>query len=110
MGNKGGFFRYADGVDKFLLLFGTLGCIGDGIQTPLTMLVLGSLIDDYARGGSQHTVSIHTINKVTITLVMQIFSFLFCCYILESCDFIVLSVCTQTSCCCHWSCCICFYR
>ncbi|KAI5406157.1 putative multidrug resistance protein [Lathyrus oleraceus] len=69
MGNKGGFFRYADGVDKFLLLFGTLGCIGDGIQTPLTMLVLGSLIDDYARGGSQHTVSIHTINKYALKLV-----------------------------------------
>lgn len=63
MGSKGGFLRYADGVDKFLLLFGTLGCIGDGIQTPMTMLVLGSLIDDYA-SGSQHTISIHTINKV----------------------------------------------
>lgn len=106
MGNKGGFFRYADGVDKFLLFFGTLGCIGDGIQTPLTMLVLGSLIDDYARGGSQHTVSIHTINKVTITLVMQIFhSFSVVIYLK-----VVISVCSQTSCCCHWSCCICFYR
>lgn len=63
MGKKGGFFRYADGVDKLLLMFGTLGCIGDGLQTPITMLVLGSLINDYAQG-SQHTVSIHTINKV----------------------------------------------
>lgn len=76
MGNKGGFFRYADGADKLLLFFGTLGCIGDGIQTPLTMLVLGSLIDDYARGGSQHSVSIQTINKVAITLVMQNFHLL----------------------------------
>lgn len=67
MGNKGGFLRYADGVDKLLLFFGTLGCIGDGIQTPLTMLVLGSLIDDYARGGSEHIVSIHNINKVIST-------------------------------------------
>lgn len=69
MGNKGGFLRYADGVDKLLLFFGTLGCIGDGIQTPLTMLVLGSLIDDYARGGSEHNVSIHTINKVISTWI-----------------------------------------
>ncbi|KAJ1392852.1 P-loop containing nucleoside triphosphate hydrolase [Sesbania bispinosa] len=59
MGSKGGIFRYADGGDKLLLLFGTLGCIGDGLQTPLTMLVLGSLIDDYA-GGSEHSVSNHT--------------------------------------------------
>ncbi|XP_004502504.1 putative multidrug resistance protein isoform X1 [Cicer arietinum] len=68
MGSKGGFLRYADGVDKFLLLFGTLGCIGDGIQTPMTMLVLGSLIDDYA-SGSQHTISIHTINKYALRLL-----------------------------------------
>ncbi|KAG5146962.1 hypothetical protein JHK84_032505 [Glycine max] len=48
MGSKGGFFRYADGFDKLLLLFGTLGCIGGGLQTPMTMLALGSLINDYA--------------------------------------------------------------
>ncbi|KAG4975375.1 hypothetical protein JHK87_032196 [Glycine soja] len=50
MGSKGGFFRYADGFDKLLLLFGTLGCIGGGLQTPMTMLALGSLINDYAGG------------------------------------------------------------
>lgn len=66
MGIKGSFFRYADGVDKLLLLFGTLGCIGDGLQTPITMLVLGSLINDYA-GGSEHSVSNHTIDKVIST-------------------------------------------
>jgi ATP-binding cassette subfamily B (MDR/TAP) protein 1 len=58
---------YADGFDMFLVFFGTLGCIGDGIWTPLTMLVLGNLIDDYARDGSEHTVSINTINKVIIS-------------------------------------------
>lgn len=63
MGSKDGFFRYADGFDKLLLLFGTLGCIGGGLQTPMTMLVLGSLIDDYA-GGSGHSVSNHVIDKV----------------------------------------------
>lgn len=64
MGSKGGIFRYADGVDKLLLLFGTLGCIGGGLQTPITMLVLGSLINDYA-GGSEHSVSNNVIDKVT---------------------------------------------
>ncbi|KAJ1376518.1 P-loop containing nucleoside triphosphate hydrolase [Sesbania bispinosa] len=68
MGSKGGIFRYADGGDKLLLLFGTLGCIGDGLQTPLTMLVLGSLIDDYA-GGSEHSVSNHTIDKYALRLL-----------------------------------------
>ncbi|XP_073224259.1 putative multidrug resistance protein isoform X2 [Cicer arietinum] len=34
----------------------------------MTMLVLGSLIDDYA-SGSQHTISIHTINKYALRLL-----------------------------------------
>ena len=71
MGNKGGFFRYADGVDKLLLLFGTLGCIGGGLQTPITMLVLGTLIDDYAHG-SDDSVSKHTIDKVISMREMKI--------------------------------------
>lgn len=66
MGSKGGIFRYADGVDKFLLLFGTLGCIGGGLQTPMTMLVLGSLINDY-EGGSEHSVPDQVIDKVIST-------------------------------------------
>ncbi|KAG4923145.1 hypothetical protein GLYMA_18G012700v4 [Glycine max] len=68
MGSKDGFFRYADGFDKLLLLFGTLGCIGGGLQTPMTMLVLGSLIDDYA-GGSGHSVSNHVIDKYALRLL-----------------------------------------
>ncbi|KAF9606676.1 hypothetical protein IFM89_027720 [Coptis chinensis] len=44
-------FRYADGVDKLLLLFGTLGSIGDGLMSPLTMLILSGAINDYGSGG-----------------------------------------------------------
>ncbi|KAM6589468.1 hypothetical protein CsatA_012073 [Cannabis sativa] len=48
MGKKsGGLFRYADGKDKWLMVFGTLGSIGDGLMTPLTMLVLSRLINDF---------------------------------------------------------------
>ncbi len=35
MGSKPVLFSYTDGVDKLLLLFGTLGSIGDGLMTPL---------------------------------------------------------------------------
>ncbi|PHU20248.1 ABC transporter B family member 18 [Capsicum chinense] len=47
MGKDGGLFRYADCVDKLLMFLGTLGCIGDGLMTPLNMFILSSLIDDY---------------------------------------------------------------
>ncbi|MCD7451494.1 hypothetical protein HAX54_012277 [Datura stramonium] len=47
MGKRGGLFRYADGVDKLLMFLGTIGCIGDGLMTPLNMFILSALIDDY---------------------------------------------------------------
>ncbi|PIA30330.1 hypothetical protein AQUCO_05600040v1 [Aquilegia coerulea] len=45
-------FRYADGVDKLFLLFGTLGSIGDGVMSPLTMLVLSGAINEYGTSES----------------------------------------------------------
>ncbi|PHT34240.1 hypothetical protein CQW23_26040 [Capsicum baccatum] len=47
MGKDGGLFGYADGIDKLLMFLGTLGCIGDGLMTPLNMFILSALIDDY---------------------------------------------------------------
>lgn len=49
MGSKGSLFRYADSIDRLLLFFGTLGSIGDGSMTPLTMVVLGGMINGYGR-------------------------------------------------------------
>lgn len=40
-------FRYADGIDKILMFFGTLGSIGDGIQIPLMMFLLKDVINAY---------------------------------------------------------------
>ncbi|CAN1224219.1 Putative multidrug resistance protein [Linum grandiflorum] len=40
-------FRFADGTDKLLMFFGTLGCIGDGMQYALTMFVLSTVINEY---------------------------------------------------------------
>jgi hypothetical protein len=40
MGSKPVLFSYTDGVDKLLLLFGTLGSIGDGLMTPLFFFFL----------------------------------------------------------------------
>ncbi|KAA8533235.1 hypothetical protein F0562_033232 [Nyssa sinensis] len=47
MGAKGGIFLYADSTDKLLILFGTLGSIGDGMSTPLTMIILSGVINVY---------------------------------------------------------------
>ncbi|KAL6283869.1 hypothetical protein ACE6H2_014798 [Prunus campanulata] len=53
MGLKKSMFRYADGTDKLLMLFGTLGSVGDGLQNPLMMYILSEVINSYgsANGG-----------------------------------------------------------
>lgn len=50
MGHKNSMFRYADGTDKLLMFFGTLGSIGDGLQNPLMMYVLSEVINSYGKG------------------------------------------------------------
>ncbi|CAN0912114.1 Putative multidrug resistance protein [Linum grandiflorum] len=57
----GGMFRFADGTDKLLMFFGTLGCIGDGMQYALTMFVLSTVINEY--GDPNATLSYATVNK-----------------------------------------------
>lgn len=64
-GGKGSMFRFADGKDKLLMLLGTMGSIGDGLQYPLTMFVLSSVINDYGNPGSSP--SNDTVDKVSIS-------------------------------------------
>jgi hypothetical protein len=63
MESKRGLLRFADGVDKLLLLFGTLGCIGDGSMFPLTMFVLSGLMNEYG-GGAGLDLSMDVVDKV----------------------------------------------
>lgn len=60
--SKGGLFRYADRTDKLLLLFGILGCIGDGMMSPVTMYVLSGVFNEL--GSSDISVSNEIVNKV----------------------------------------------
>lgn len=66
MGKKCGVFRYADGIDKLLMLVGTLGSIGDGLMSPLNMFILSGIIDDYAT--ANHTITNDVVDKVWISL------------------------------------------
>lgn len=67
MKNKGGMFSYADSIDKLLMLFGTLGCIGDGMVMPGFMFVLSGLLGTYG-SDELHSTDIsspnHTVDKV----------------------------------------------
>ncbi|KAK6922316.1 ABC transporter-like, ATP-binding domain [Dillenia turbinata] len=67
MGSKGGLFHYADGVDKLVMLLGTLGGIGDGLMTPLTMFVLSEVINEY--GEAMDSFSNQIVNKYALRLL-----------------------------------------
>lgn len=58
-------FRFADGKDKVLMLVGTIGSIGDGLQYPLMMFVLSYVINDYGNPGSS-ALSNDKVDKVCV--------------------------------------------
>ncbi|KAK1415749.1 hypothetical protein QVD17_31535 [Tagetes erecta] len=68
MTNKGGMFYYADGIDKLLMLFGTIGCLGDALMSPLTMLILSGIINDY--GGDDVSFSNDIVDKYALKLLI----------------------------------------
>ncbi|KAL1363218.1 hypothetical protein HN51_011403 [Arachis hypogaea] len=67
MGNNS-MFRYADGVDKLLMLFGTIGSIGDGLQNPLMMYILSDVINAY--GDKNTKLGMHDVNKYALRLLL----------------------------------------
>lgn len=71
MGSKGSLFKYADGVDKILMFFGVVGSIGDGLITPLVMVVLSGLIDSY--GSEDISISNELVNKVCTHFQNELF-------------------------------------
>ncbi|KAK9276870.1 hypothetical protein L1049_006407 [Liquidambar formosana] len=67
MKSKGGMFRYADGIDKLLIMFGTLGSIGDGLMNPVTMIVLSGVINEY--GTADLSFSNRIVDKYSLRLL-----------------------------------------
>ncbi|XP_038994067.1 ABC transporter B family member 15-like [Hibiscus syriacus] len=66
-GGGGGLFRYADGIDKLLLLFGTLGSIGDGMMSPVNMYILSGALNDY--GSADQSFSNEVVDKYALRLL-----------------------------------------
>ncbi|KAG7979990.1 hypothetical protein I3843_05G158300 [Carya illinoinensis] len=66
MGSIGHLFRYSDGLESLDIALDFR--IGDGLMTPLTMLVLSGLINEY-RGTSGISFSIEIVNKYSLRLL-----------------------------------------
>ncbi|KAF0891678.1 hypothetical protein E2562_010895 [Oryza meyeriana var. granulata] len=59
--------RYADAYDRWLMALGVLGSFGDGIMQPLSMLVLGDIVNSYS--GARSTVSSGAVDKFALRLL-----------------------------------------
>ncbi|XP_057811072.1 ABC transporter B family member 15-like [Salvia miltiorrhiza] len=63
----GGLFRCADSVDKLFMLIGTVGCIGEGMASPVTMYVLSGALDAF--GSADQSISNDVVNKYALRLL-----------------------------------------
>ncbi|KZV17797.1 ABC transporter B family member 15-like [Dorcoceras hygrometricum] len=78
-GSKGGMFRCADGVDKFLMFLGILGSIAEGFASPITMYTLSGAIDEFGKGDQSITTSV--VNKYGLGLLYIAIGIGFSCFI-----------------------------
>ncbi|KAL9678380.1 hypothetical protein QQ045_016224 [Rhodiola kirilowii] len=59
-------FRYVDAVDKLLVLFGTMGSIGEGLGTPVTLFIVSNIINEYGSIGT--SISNEIVDKYALKL------------------------------------------
>ncbi|KAJ8639608.1 hypothetical protein MRB53_016302 [Persea americana] len=45
-------FKFADGVDKLLVVLGTIGAMGDGMMTPLNFSIMSAIFNSYGKDGA----------------------------------------------------------
>ncbi|RDX60581.1 ABC transporter B family member 15, partial [Mucuna pruriens] len=63
-------FMHADGLDWFLMIFGLLGAIGDGLGTPLVLFVTSKIMNNIGDfSGNIGTTFVHSINKNAVVLL-----------------------------------------
>jgi len=72
-GSFSSIFMHADRLDVFLMIFGLIGAIGDGIGTPLVLFITSKIMNNIGNfSGGIDSTFIHGINKV-----FHLFYFLF---------------------------------
>eukprot|EP01018_Ginkgo_biloba_P022662 Gb_23626 [translate_table: standard] len=63
-------FKYADSTDLWLMILGTLGSIGDGLSTPIMMIVLSGLMNTLGNGPSAKPNGfVHSVNKGSVNFL-----------------------------------------
>lgn len=59
-------FKHADGIDLLLMAMGFLGAVGDGLCTPVMLLIMSRLMNNLGHGPSGLPYFLQNINHVGI--------------------------------------------
>ncbi|XP_010522857.1 PREDICTED: ABC transporter B family member 11-like [Tarenaya hassleriana] len=62
-------FAFADSMDVFLMIFGTIGAIGNGVCMPLMTVIFGDLIDSFGENQNNNKDIVDIVSKVCLKFV-----------------------------------------
>lgn len=58
-------FSFADTIDVVLMIFGTIGALGNGVSMPLMAIIFGDLIDSFGQNQNSGDI-VQVVSKVLI--------------------------------------------
>lgn len=57
-------FKHADTIDRWLMAFGFIGAVGDGLMSPAMFFLTSKIMNNLGDDNSPHSLFIHKINEV----------------------------------------------
>ncbi|XP_075443556.1 ATP-dependent translocase ABCB1 isoform X1 [Ascaphus truei] len=68
-------FRYADSMDRFLMIFGTILAVAHGAGLPLMMIVFGEMTDLFVTSGKNESLTIEGLQNASVLLQEKMTTF-----------------------------------
>ncbi|KAM0942669.1 putative Type 1 protein exporter [Dioscorea sansibarensis] len=56
-------FKHADTIDRWLMVFGFIGAVGDALTAPAMFFLLSEIMNNLGDGNSSHSLFVHKINS-----------------------------------------------
>ncbi|CAM8986311.1 unnamed protein product [Rhodiola kirilowii] len=74
-------FMYADAFDKWLMLLGFIGAVGDGLSNPVSLLLYSKMLNNVGTYAAQSSGFQHSINTVALLYVYLACGTWICCFL-----------------------------
>lgn len=67
-------FSFADSLDYFLMIVGTVSAVANGVSTPLMTIIIGDAVDAFG-GNANNKQVVHQVSKVSFGVYFKFFDF-----------------------------------